>query len=98
MFTSRSLAYQDEQQFNLTVIAHDLGNPRLESNVSVIIYVNDLSNVLPPLMIEPAEVALVKGTPANTLVPVNISAGFGDFNFSIVGKCEKVLNQSVDEN
>ena len=91
IYTSRSFHYQTEQSFNLTVTARDLGSPPRTSSVSVIVYVNDLSNVLPQVTLEPERVALVLGTPAGTLLPVNVSGGFGSFSFSIIGDAKSLL-------
>jgi hypothetical protein len=87
IYTSRTLSYNGEQHFNLTVVATDLGTPPQTSYASVIVHVNDLSSVLPDVTLDPQTVALVLGTPAHTVVPVNVSAGFGNYNFSIVGEC-----------
>lgn len=84
IYNSRKLDIEDGQQvYNLSVIAHDLGTPSLTTEVSVTIYVNNLSDVTPQLTVDPRQVFLVLGTPSNFLVPVNISAGFGNVTFAI---------------
>ncbi|XP_076439780.1 protocadherin Fat 4-like [Babylonia areolata] len=85
IYTSRALHYSTERTFDLTVDAHDLGSPALNATARVRILVNDLSLVLPRVLLQPSTVGLVLGTPAGTLLPVNVSGGFGSYNFSIVG-------------
>ncbi len=77
------LDFETTQVYALTVMAHDLGTPSLNSTTVTTVHVNDTYDTKPHFTAHyyPATVAVA--TPVGTRVNVSIDAGNGDFYYNI---------------
>ena len=78
-----SIDFEKVQVYHLTVMAHDLGTPSLNSTTSITINVNDTYDTKPNFEVKLYQVNVSVATPIGTDLNVNIDAGNGNFYFNI---------------
>ena len=82
--TSSLLVYETVQQFDLDVVAYDLGSPMLSSMTVVKVTVMNDVNLFPSFEEEIQERAITSSTAVHSIVFI-CSAGSGNYKYSIIG-------------